>query len=290
MNGNEYRAVFTNNAGSVATSAAVLTVQTVPLVTTNPSSQTVTAGQTATLTADASGNPTPTVQWQVSSDGGESFSNLFLALSTTLTLSNVQYSQNGYLYRAIFTNSVGTATTTAATLTVQATPTILSGTSATYTVGQNGNFTVSATGSPVPILTASGSLPSGITFTDNGNGTATLGGVPAAGMMGTYRFTNLAHNGVGSDFTQNFTLTVNSVSVPPPSPPPAPVSPPALKVPPLLALIDALLRGVETVNANATETITDSFFGIPLIVSTYDSSGNLRSVTLFGFNITFLFV
>jgi len=37
--------------------------------------------------------------------------------------------------------------------------------------------------------------------------------------------------------------------------------------------------------------ITDSFFGIALLVSTFDHSGNLESVDLFGFiNITFLFV
>ena len=37
--------------------------------------------------------------------------------------------------------------------------------------------------------------------------------------------------------------------------------------------------------------VTDSFFGIALLVSTFDHSGNLESVDLFGFiNITFLFV
>ena len=33
-------------------------------------------------------------------------------------------------------------------------------------------------------------LPSGVTFTDNGNGTATLAGTPAAGTGGTYSFTS----------------------------------------------------------------------------------------------------
>jgi len=56
-----------------------------------------------------------------------------------------------------------------------------------------------------------------------------------------------------------------------------------------LALLDALLHGVEAVNGNDTETVTDSLFGIPLLVSTYDGSGDLTSVTLFGINVTSLF-
>jgi hypothetical protein len=62
-----------------------------------------------------------------------------------------------------------------------------------------------------------------------------------------------------------------------------------LHTPPLLALIDSLLGGVETVNGNGTEMVIDRYFGIPLFVSTYDSAGDLVSVTVFGINITFLF-
>jgi len=86
-----------------------------------PMNQTVTAGQTATFTAAATGSPTPTVQWQVSTDGGVTFSNVSGATSTTLSFTT-SLSQNGNRYRAVFTNTAGTATTTAATLTVNATP------------------------------------------------------------------------------------------------------------------------------------------------------------------------
>jgi len=63
-----------------------------------------------------------------------------------------------------------------------------------------------------------------------------------------------------------------------------------LHKPALLAFIDAILGGVETVIPHESETITDPLFGFAPLASTYDSSGNLESVTLFGFNITFLFV
>ena len=47
-----------------------------------------------------------------------------------------------------------------------------------------------------------------MTFVDNGNGTATLAGTPAAGTGGTYALTITAANGVLPDATQSFTLTV----------------------------------------------------------------------------------
>jgi hypothetical protein len=78
----------------------------------------VPAGQTATFTAAASGNPTPTVQWEVSTNGGTSWSVISGATSTTLTLNNVTTTMSGDEYEAIFTNSAGSATTTAAILTV----------------------------------------------------------------------------------------------------------------------------------------------------------------------------
>jgi hypothetical protein len=78
-------------------------------------------------------------------------------------------------------------------------------------------------------------------------------------------------------------------SAPPPAPPPAPFQPPTLQVPPLLAFFDSLLGATETINANRTETLAASFFGIPLLVSTFDSSGRLESVLLFGMNVTALF-
>jgi hypothetical protein len=92
-----------------------------PTITMQPANQTVTAGQTAIFTAAATGSPTPTVQWQVSTDAGVTFSNVSGATSTTLSFTTA-LSQNGNRYHAVFTNSAGPATTTAATLTVNAAP------------------------------------------------------------------------------------------------------------------------------------------------------------------------
>src|SRR5256886_7151586 len=53
---------------------------------------------------------------------------------------------------------------------------------------------LTTTGTPTPSLTESGTLPSGVTFKDNGNGTATLSGTPAAGTAATYTLTFTARS------------------------------------------------------------------------------------------------
>src|SRR5207245_8041739 len=82
-NGKKYRAVFTNACGPVNTTAATLTVNTAPSPTTNPVDTTVCAGALASFTAAASGSPAPTVQWQVSTDGGTIFTDIAGQTSTT---------------------------------------------------------------------------------------------------------------------------------------------------------------------------------------------------------------
>jgi hypothetical protein len=61
------------------------------------------------------------VQWQVSTDGGASFASIAGATSTNLNFP-ASYAENGNEYQAVFTNTFGTATTTAATLTVTVNP------------------------------------------------------------------------------------------------------------------------------------------------------------------------
>jgi hypothetical protein len=104
-------------------------------------------------------------------------------------------------------NSTGTVTFTAVNPATTA-PSITSATSATFTVGAAGSFTVTTTGFPTPALTGSGALPSGVTFTDNGDGTATLAGTPATGTGGNHGFTITATSSSGT-FSQTFTLAVN---------------------------------------------------------------------------------
>ena len=91
-------------------------------------------------------------------------------------------------------------------------PTISSAASASFTTGAEQSFTVVSTGNPAATLSESGTLPSGVKFIANGNGTATISGTPAsssapAGSSKTYPVTLTASNASGS-VTQHFTLTV----------------------------------------------------------------------------------
>ena len=86
-------------------------------------------------------------------------------------------------------------------------PTIISANAATSTVGCAVHHAPSTPPvSPTPAITETGALPAGITFTDNGDGTATLAGTPAAGTGGSYPLTITATNASGTA-TQAFTLT-----------------------------------------------------------------------------------
>src|SRR4051812_27635529 len=89
-------------------------------------------------------------------------------------------------------------------------PSFTSATSVTFPQGVLDNFTVTTTGVPVPKITVSGHLPGGVKFVDNGDGTATLSGVPGngLGLVGDYPVTFTASNGVAPAATQNFTLTI----------------------------------------------------------------------------------
>ncbi len=92
-----------------------------PTVTTQPVSQGGKAGSSVSFTASATAaglDETPTVQWQVSTDGGATFADVPGATSSTLDLAGVTAAQNGDQYRAVFTNTIGSATSDAATLTV----------------------------------------------------------------------------------------------------------------------------------------------------------------------------
>ncbi len=113
----KYKVVFTNSIGSTTSKVAVVTVDIPPKVATDPKNKTVSAGTTVKFTATATASPDATVQWQVKTPGSNSFENIKGATSTILAFKATAF-DTGNEYQAVFTNPVGTATTTAATLTI----------------------------------------------------------------------------------------------------------------------------------------------------------------------------
>jgi sugar lactone lactonase YvrE len=102
----------TNVAGSAPSNAAPLTVNAAPTFTTQPAGQNVAAGGSTTFTAVAVGNPTPTYQWQVSTDGGTTWANLTDTApysgtaSGTLTVTGAVLAMDGYQYVCAASNLV----------------------------------------------------------------------------------------------------------------------------------------------------------------------------------------
>jgi hypothetical protein len=197
-------------------------------VTSQPTSQTIGDGATATFTAAATGNPAPTVQWQVNTGsiwadvtdgtGGTTVSYTTAALST---------SASGYQYRARFTNSVtANVATNAATITVNsgATAPTVTGQPATIgvEVGQTASFTASASGSPTPTVQWQVKIGAA-NWTDIGGATSTTYSFTAAlGDQGNqYQavFTNTAGTATTNPATLNIGITpvftsINYMTIP----------------------------------------------------------------------------
>jgi hypothetical protein len=183
-------------------------VTSAPVITGQPVSIGLEAGQTATFTASATGNPTPTVQWQSSPNGSTGWADITGATSGTLSFTATA-GNNGKFYRAVFTNGISpNATTKTAKLSIGIAPVIITASEITIPLGLTSGMTVRATGSPAPTYSITqGSLPAGVTLDSN---TGLLSGRPAAGTARSWPITIKANNGIGNGATQEFRLKVTS--------------------------------------------------------------------------------
>ncbi len=88
-------------------------------------------------------------------------------------------------------------------------PTITSTDHTTFIVEVAGEFTFTTAMSSFPSsFSASGPLPSGVTFKSMGDGTAILEGSPDLGTVGRYPISVTAFDGKGQGVSQNFILAV----------------------------------------------------------------------------------
>jgi Immunoglobulin domain len=114
-NNAKFDVVVSNSVSSVASTQATLTVNSAPVpptITTQPSAQTVTAGQTATFTVAASGTAPLSYQWQ------KNGSDITGATAASYTTPVTTTADSGALFRVAVSNSAGNVTSNSAMLTV----------------------------------------------------------------------------------------------------------------------------------------------------------------------------
>ncbi|MDB5292922.1 MAG: Ig family protein [Phycisphaerales bacterium] len=210
------------STGSVDLTLTLVSAQTPPRITT-PSAVTFKLGQPSTFTVRTTGSPTPSIKETAFLPDGISFVDNG---DGTATLSGTPklLDATGH-YNLIFTASNGaspdanqffTLTLDGAHGTGAQRPKFSSNMQFfTFHAGQANAFTITATGSPTPMLSLVGMLPAGLQFQDNLDGTASLFGQPAGGTGGKYRVTVVASDGLGHKVRR--TLTLNIVA-PPPTP------------------------------------------------------------------------
>ncbi|MBL8331005.1 MAG: hypothetical protein JNJ71_19365 [Rubrivivax sp.] len=216
--GSQVRVVVSNSAGSVNSVEVSLNVSAIPelpIFTTQPSSITVVESATASFTVSVQGNPAPSLQWQLSTNSGGTYSDVAGATGTTYTTPAATLAMSGQRFRAVATNSTGSTPSAAAVLTVSpvvTAPTITTApASVTVIASQAATFTAAVSGSPTPGLRWQLSTDGGLNFNNISGATAlsyTLGATTLT--QNGYRFRIVATNSAGSATSPEAVLTVNA--------------------------------------------------------------------------------
>src|SRR5437588_261516 len=197
-----------SGCGSDSSPSAQQVNPVAPAITTQPASQMVVAGQTATFTVTATGTAPLSYQWQ---KNGTAISAATVASYTT---SATTAADSGDQFTVVVSNAVGSVTSSAAVLTVNAAlvaPTITTQpASQMVSAGQAATFTVAATGTAP------------LSYQWQRNGTA-IGGATAASYTtpattasdSGAQFTVVVSNAAGSVTSNAAALTVNAALVAP---------------------------------------------------------------------------
>ena len=226
MNNYRYRCQLSNPICPTPgiSNGAILTVNTLPAVSSSPSDATICVGSSNTFTVIATGTGI-TYQWQVSTDGGVNWTNIAGATSASYTLSGAVIGQNNNRYRCVVTGTCAPpATSTAAILTVIAPVSITSQPVASPAVcaGNTTSFTVVASSVQTIVYQWQVSTDGGLNWTNvtntgvySGANTATLTITGATLSLNNNRYRCLLSNATCSvpTISNSAVLTVNALPV-----------------------------------------------------------------------------
>ncbi len=201
-NNAQFTVTVTNSVSNTTSNAATLTVNVPPTISTQPASQTVAVGQTAKLSVTAAGSGTLTYQWN---KNGSAISG---ATSASYTTPATVAADNGASFTVTVTGASGNVTSNAATLTVNAPPSITTQPAGkTVIAGQTASFSA----------TAAGTAP--LTYQWKMNGTAINGATSSSYTTpatttgnSSEQFTVTVTNPAGNITSSAATLTVNAAT------------------------------------------------------------------------------
>jgi len=204
-NGAKFNVLVSNSAGSVTSGMATLTVNAAtvaPSITSQPTNQSVTSGQTATFSVTATGTAPLSYQWQKNS------ANISGATAASYTTPATTSTDNGAKFDVVVSNTAGSKTSAIATLTVGAAavaPTItVQPANQIVTAGQTATFSVTATGT-APLSYQWQMNASDITGATSPSFTTPVTTVADSGEL----FRVNVSNSVGTTPSNTATLTVN---------------------------------------------------------------------------------
>ncbi len=188
-NGSQFSVTVSNSAGSVTSNAAILTATAVaPSISTQPVNQSVTPGQVAAFSVNATGSAPLSYQWQ---KNGAAISG---AISASYTTPVTTTADNGAKFTVVVSNSAGSVTSSAATLTVNAVTYQLSASPTSLTFG---NVNTGATST----------LP--VTLKNSGNSNVTISSISVSGAG-----FNASGVPAGTILTPGQTATLNAIFAP----------------------------------------------------------------------------
>ena len=208
MSGTKYQCVVSNASGSVTSNAAILTVDSVsiaPTIITQPVDVTVQVPKRATFSVVASGSPEPAYQWQKAAPGSNNFSSITgaTAASYGTTTPETTIENSGTRYRCVVSNSAGSVTSAAASLTVAGLPMV-----EITSPASNSSFTV---GADLTITASASEINGTITSVSFYNGSTLLGTSTTApytytitnAPVGIYSLTAVATDAFGTSATSS---------------------------------------------------------------------------------------
>ena len=208
-NGALYKVTVSNSAGSVTSNSAALTVNPAPVapsITTQPTNQIVTVGQTATFMVVAAGTAPLSYQWQ------KNGVNISGATSASYTTPATTTADNAATFHVKVSNAAGSITSNDATLTVNAGSLKITTASplpdGTGSTGTAYNATLQATGGVTSYAWSAAELPPGLSIATNADNTGTISGNPNRGGVFPVKITVRDSASSPAMDSKNYTLTI----------------------------------------------------------------------------------